>query len=130
MGALLCSLDAVTIPVPDLDAGLGFYRDVLGHDLVWRNQAVGQVGLRTPGSETEIVLSTEQPYEPDWKVESADAAAAVFRSGGGRVVVEPVDIPIGRLAVVEDPFGNRLVLIDATKGRYHTAEGGTVVGAS
>jgi hypothetical protein len=43
---------------------------------------------------------------------------------------KPVDIPIGRLAIVEDPFGNRLVLLDATKGRYHTAEDGTVVGVA
>jgi hypothetical protein len=28
---LLRSVDAVTVPVPDLDAGLSFYRDRLGH---------------------------------------------------------------------------------------------------
>ncbi len=69
MSALLQYVDAVQ--VPDLDAGMAFYRGVLGHDLIWRNEAVGQAGLRTPGSETEIVLSTRQGYEPDWKVASA-----------------------------------------------------------
>ncbi|MHB8448889.1 MAG: VOC family protein [Mycobacteriales bacterium] len=123
-------MDAVTIPVPDLDAGLAFYRDVLGHVLLWRNEAVGQLGLSVPSSEAEIVLSTEQPYEPDWKVESADAAAEIFRSSGGKVVSEPVDIPIGRLTVVEDPFGNRLVLLDATHGSYQTDEQGAVIGLS
>jgi catechol 2,3-dioxygenase-like lactoylglutathione lyase family enzyme len=39
---LLRKIDAVTIPVPDLDAGLGFYRDRLGHELRWRNDAIGQ----------------------------------------------------------------------------------------
>lgn len=128
MGPLLRSVDAVTIPVPELGAGLAFYRDRLGHELLWRDDAVGQLGLRTPCSNTEIVLSTRQRYEPDWTVESADAAAEIFRSGGGTVVAEPVDIPIGRLAVVEDPFGNRLVLLDATKGSYQTDEQGTVTG--
>lgn len=127
---MLRYVDAVTVPVPDLDTGLAFYCGVLGHELIWRNEAVGQVALRTPESETEIVLSTRQGYEPDWKVASADAAAEVFRAHGGRVLVEPMDIPIGRLAVVEDPFGNRLVLLDSTAGTYDTDAAGTVVGVS
>jgi predicted enzyme related to lactoylglutathione lyase len=77
---------------------------------------------------TEIVLTTKQPYEPDWKVASADAAAEVFRANGGKVLIGPIDIPIGRLAVVEDPFGNRLVLLDSTKGTYQTDDSGAVVG--
>ncbi|HLI01838.1 MAG TPA: VOC family protein, partial [Acidimicrobiales bacterium] len=92
-------VDAVTVPVPDLESGMAFYCDVLGHEVLWRNEAAGQVGLATPRSATEIVLTTEQPYEPDWKVASADAAAELFLAGGGRVVAGPRDIPIGRLAV-------------------------------
>lgn len=76
------------------------------------------------------MLSTQQGYEPDWKVASADTATQVFRANGGYVLVEPIDIPIGRLAVVEDPFGNRLVLLDSTKGTYDTDEAGTVIGVS
>jgi catechol 2,3-dioxygenase-like lactoylglutathione lyase family enzyme len=48
--AVLHGVDAVTVPVPDLDQGLEFCRDQLGHELVWRNDAVGQVGLRLPES--------------------------------------------------------------------------------
>jgi predicted enzyme related to lactoylglutathione lyase len=130
MEPLLQYVDAVTVPVPDLDRGMAFYRDVLGHQLIWRSDAAGQAGLRTPGSGTEIVLTTRQGYEPDWKVASADAAAEAFAANGGRVLVEPADIPIGRLAVVEDPFGNRLVLLDSTKGTYDTDESGAVTGVS
>ena len=130
MEPLLQYVDAVTVPVPDLDRGLAFYRDVLGHQLIWRNEATGQAGLGTPESRTEIVLTTRQSYEPDWKVASADAAAEVFGANGGKVLVEPADIPIGRLAVVEDPFGNRLVLLDSTKGTYDTDESGTVTAVS
>ena len=130
MEPVLQYVDAVTVPVPDLDRGMAFYRDALGHQLIWRNDAAGQAGLRTPGSGTEIVLTTRQSYEPDWKVASADAAAEVFGANGGKVLVEPADIPIGRLAVVEDPFGNRLVLLDSTKGTYDTDESGTVTAVS
>jgi predicted enzyme related to lactoylglutathione lyase len=130
MEPLLLYVDAVTVPVPDLDRGLAFYRDVLGHQLIWRNEATGQAGLSTPQSDTEIVLTTQQDYEPDWKVASADAAAEVFAANGGTVLVEPMDIPIGRLTVVEDPFGNRLVLLDSTKGTYDTDESGAVTSVS
>ena len=34
-------VNAVTIPVPDLDAGLCFYRDSLGHQLRWRHDDIG-----------------------------------------------------------------------------------------
>ena len=130
MAPLLLYVDAITIPVPDLDAGLAFYGTCLGHELLWRNEALGQAALGTPQSQTEIVLTTQLGYEPDWKVASADAAAEVFRAHGGEVLVEPMDIPIGRLAVVADPFGNRIVLLDSTKGTYQTDESGAVTGVS
>ena len=72
------------------------------------------------------MLTTRLAYEPDWKVASADAAAEVFRAHGGEVVFGPIDIPIGRLAIVRDPFGNRLVVLDSTKGTYRTDDAGNV----
>jgi predicted enzyme related to lactoylglutathione lyase len=125
---LFQTVDAVTIPVPSLDEGLRFYRDGLGHTLLWRNDVAGQAGLRLPASDTELVLTTEQRYEPDWLVESVDEAVAAVRAAGGRVVAAPVDIPVGRAAVVADPFGNELVLLDLSKGRYVTDDAGNVTG--
>jgi predicted enzyme related to lactoylglutathione lyase len=130
MEPLLRYLDAVTIPVPDLGSGMAFYCGVLGHKLLWRNDADGQAGLGTPESSTEIVLTTRLGYEPDWKVNSADAAAEIFRAHGGEVVLGPMDIAIGRLTVVRDPFGNRLVLLDSTKGTYRTDDAGNVTGVA
>src|ERR1035438_630720 len=68
-----------------------------------------------PGSDTEIVLTTGQKYEPNWLVTSADNAAAAVQAAGGRVVTGPFDIPVGRVAVVADPFGNILVLVDCPR---------------
>jgi predicted enzyme related to lactoylglutathione lyase len=130
MTGLLQYVDAVTLRVPDLDAGLAFYRGRLGHELIWRNDAVGQAGLRTPDSATEVVLTTTLSYEPNWKVRSAEEAAAVFVANGGRIVAGPEDIPIGRLVVVEDPFSNVLVLVDTTKGTYQTDAEGKVTGVA
>ena len=123
---LLRSVDAVTFHVSDLDEGIAFYVEHLGHALLWRNNNIGAAGIALPESSTEIVLTTQQQYEPNWLVHSVDAAAAVFEAAGGRVVAPAVDIPVGRVAVVEDPFGNVLVLIDLSKGRFTTDEHGNV----
>jgi predicted enzyme related to lactoylglutathione lyase len=129
-GPLLRKIDAVTVPVPDLDAGLAFYRDRLGHQLLWRNDAVGQAGLALPDSDSEIVLATGQSCEPNWLVSSAVEAAREIIAAGGRVVAGPEDIPVGKLVVVEDPFGNALVLLDLSKGRYATDGTGQVTGVT
>ncbi len=120
-------IDCIRLYVADLDAGLAFYRDRLGHALIWRTPEA--VGLRLPESDAEIVLFTEHAApEICLKVESADAAARRFEAEGGRVVAPPFDIEIGRAAVVEDPWGNRLVLLDFTKGLLVTDAEGNVVG--
>ena len=125
---LFQKIDAVTIPVPELDAGLRFYRDSLGHELRWRDDDLGQAALAMADSDTEIVLTTQLSYEPDWLVASADDAAAAVRAAGGRVVTEPFDYPVGRIAVVADPFGNTLVLLDLSKGHYVTDGARNVTG--
>ncbi|HSU35907.1 MAG TPA: VOC family protein [Propionibacteriaceae bacterium] len=123
---LLRQLDAVTVPVPDLDQGLAFYRDQLGHQLLWRNDALGQAGLRLPESDTELVLSTALDYAPNWLVSSVDDAVDGLVAAGGRIVSPPAPIPVGRVAVVADPFGNQLVLVDLSSGAYVTDSAGYV----
>jgi hypothetical protein len=97
-------------------------------ELRWRNDGIGQAGLWLPESDTEIILSTNRGYEPNWLVESADAAADRVRAAGGSVLTEPFDIPVGRVAIVANPFDNVLVLLDLPKGRYTTDESGMVTG--
>jgi predicted enzyme related to lactoylglutathione lyase len=126
--AVLRAIDAVTVPVPDLDLGLAFYRDALGLQLLWRNDAIGQAGLAMPDTRTELVLTLREPYAPTWLVESAVDAGSAIEDAGGRVVEGPRTIPVGRLVVAVDPFGNRLVLVDLSTGRYTTDVDGTVTG--
>jgi predicted enzyme related to lactoylglutathione lyase len=125
---LLNKVDAVTVPVPDLDSGIDFYVSRLRHPLLWRNDEIGQAAVAVRDSDTEIVLTTRQRYEPNWLVEDVEAAAAAFDAAGGRVLSPAVDIPVGRVLVVADPFGNALVLVELSKGRYRTADDGTVTG--
>jgi predicted enzyme related to lactoylglutathione lyase len=127
---MLRKIDAVTAHVPSLDDGIAFYNDHLGQVLQWRNDVIGQAGLALPDGDSELVLTTEHGYEPNWLVDSVDLAVDQFVAGGGQVVTAPMDIPVGRLAVVQDPFGNVLVLIDLSKGTYTTDEDGSVTGVA
>jgi len=125
-GPLIRAVDAIQIPVPDLDAGLAFYRDRLGHELIWRD--AHSAGLRMPDSEAELLLVTARPeLEPDLVVESAAQAARRWAQAGGEVVAGPEQIAIGSLIVVRDPWGNRLVLLDRAKGRLLTDDAGNVI---
>jgi catechol 2,3-dioxygenase-like lactoylglutathione lyase family enzyme len=122
---LLRKVDCVQIPVPDLDAGLRFYRDGLGLEQKWRHAT--QAGLRL--GDTELVLQTERPdLETNFLVDSAEEAVRRVEAAGGRVLSWPEDILVGRVAVVADPFGNPLVLLDLSKGTFQTGPDGTVTG--
>jgi lactoylglutathione lyase len=124
---LIQKVDCVRFFVSDLDDGLAFYRDKLGHELIWRTE--DQVGLRIPGSRAEIVLHTEsQPPEIDFSVDATDEAVVRFEKAGGTIIVPPFDIQIGRCAVVQDPWGNQFVFLDSSKGMLVTDEEGNVIG--
>lgn len=124
---LIRKVDCVRLYVPDLEAGLAFYRDKLGHELIWRTATAA--GLRLPATDAELVIQTEeQRQEIDLLVDSADEAAKFIEQAGGTVIVPPFDIQIGRCVVVEDPWGNPLVLLDIRKGLLTTDAEGNVIG--
>lgn len=125
--ALIRKVDCVRLYVADLEAGLSFYCDQLGLELIWRTEKA--IGLKMPNDVTEIVLHTQQKRpEIDLKVESADDAAVRIEGAGGKVVVPPFDIQIGRCLVFHDPWGNELVLMDSSKGLLKTDSKGKVIG--
>jgi predicted enzyme related to lactoylglutathione lyase len=119
MTALFKKVDCHSLRVSDLDAALAFYRDRLGHELIWRDAA--GAGLKLPDCDAELVLHTdERPIETDLLVASVPEAIDRFVGAGGRVVVGPFAIRIGLCAVIEDPWQNRLVILDCSKGKLQT----------
>ena len=127
MKPLIRKVDCLRLYVPDLEAGLTFYRDHLGHELIWRSATAA--GLHMPDTDAELVIQTEeQQQEIDLLVDSADDAAEFIEQSGGKVIVPPFDIQIGRCAVVEDPWGNPLVILDTSKGLLATDSEGNIIG--
>ena len=124
---LIRKVDCAQIQVPNLDVGLAFYRDQLGHQLVWRTERA--VGLGLSDTDAEIVLQIERPgIEINLLVASVDVAVERIVEAGGAVVVPPFEVQIGRCVVVQDPWGTRLILLDASKGLLATDADGNVVG--
>ena len=124
---LVRRVDCIHVEVPDLESGLAFYRDKLGHQLVWRGEAAA--GLKMAEGDTEIVINAEPwKWKTDLLVESVESAARRFEEAGGSVLSGPFDIEIGKAVVVRDPWGNEFVLLDASKGQLATDADKNVVG--
>ena len=120
-------VDCIRLYVPDLDEGLSFYRDKLGHSLIWRSDTAA--GLKIQGQDTEIVLqTTEEGVEIDLAVESVPDAMDRIIEAGGKIVAGPFDIQIGKCAVIEDPWHNQLVILDTSKGLLRTDQEGNIIG--
>ena len=126
MSGLFRKVDCIRIPVPDLELGLLFYRDALGHDLLWRSATAA--GLKMPGSDSELVVHTEGDAGPNLLVDDLWQAVDRVVDAGGRVLEPPRDIQIGRCAVLADPWGNALVLLDMSKGALIIDAAGNVIG--
>lgn len=123
---LFRKIDCLALRVADLDKAVAFYGD-LGHEVIWRTP--NGAAFRLPDSEAELVLQTERPGpETDLTVDAVGPAVERFIAAGGRVIVAPFDIAIGKCAVVADPWGNHLVLLDNSKGRLVTDDAGNVTG--
>lgn len=125
-GPLFRKLDNLLLHVADLDAAVAFYRDRLGHRVLWRSEDA--VGFALPDTDAELVVHLHIGPETDVLVENVNEAFAFFLSAGGEAIKPPFDIAIGRCARVRDPFGNALTLLDQSKGRLATDGEGRVIG--
>jgi uncharacterized protein len=111
----------------DTEAAKNFYGSVFD----WGDQAeeseragtytIWTVGEAMVGGMIDM-NAIEMPAEipPHWlvyfNVDDADAAVERVQAGGGSVMNGPIDIPVGRFAVVADPFGAAFAVIRPTEG--------------
>ena len=107
------------IRVDDVVAGEKFYAEVFGLKPIWRE--AGSVGMKLPETDVEIVLhnSVEIPnkVEVHYLVDDVVVAVKNYAEKGCRVLVPPFEVLMGKCAVIEDPFGTTICLLDQTSGR-------------
>lgn len=116
------------LSVADIDRSLGFYRDVLGGEIVYRFPPEGPPAFLTLSfgtTELGLGLISDAPLhgralrpasghriELCINVADTDAALAALNAAGAPTVVSPTDQPWGeRAAYVEDPDGNLVMLV-------------------
>ena len=106
------------IRVADARAAAEFYTSVFGLRRLWEDDTA--IGLAFPESDAEIVVHIDADIPSDvevhYLVDDVVEAAQAFVAGGCRILVEPFDIVIGKCAVIADPFGTRLCILETTRG--------------
>ena len=95
----------------DLDAAKAFYGDLFGWQAEDLPAAIPRASFTMENLLTGGVHSpTEQEVDAarwtvSFRVADADKSATVAQDLGGRILLPPMDIPIGRFAIVSDPSG-------------------------
>ena len=115
---MLRKIDCVMIRVDDVEAAAAYYTEVFGLRPNWSGD--DSIGLVFPETDAEIVLHRDPDIpsrvEVHYLVDDVVAVVADYVAKGCRLLVEPFDIAIGKCAVIKDPFGTRLCILDMTKG--------------
>ena len=126
------NIDLVTVVVDDYEAGIAFFVDTLGFDLLEDvptttndERSKRWVVVRPPGTQTGLLLARADGDRQAGavgnqtggrvafflRVEKFDLAFEAMRSAGVAFVGQPRREPYGQVAVFLDPWGNRWDLL-------------------
>ena len=117
MNALL-KIDNIMFYVSNLEKAAKFYENVLGLKRVWTDKERGMIGFVFPGSGSEIVIHNDSAIpNPSFSflVKDVQKFCDEYRKKVYTVVREPFDVRCGKFAVLADPDGNDLPIVDLTK---------------
>ncbi|MBU2935386.1 MULTISPECIES: VOC family protein [Pacificibacter] len=127
----LTHLSLLAILVPDYDAGISFFTQKLGFNLLEDTDMGGDkrwVRVAPKGAQTEFLLARAVGDQRDaiglqgggrvWlflRSDDFDADYTKMKANGVHFEEAPRDEPYGMVAVFRDPFGNRWDLLGPTK---------------
>ena len=113
----LRKIDCVMVRADDPERAARFWAEVFGLEPSWSYD--GSFGLRFSESDAEVVLHSDAripPNDPSYLVDDVERAIEEFTAAGCEVLAPVFDIRIGRCAVIRDPFGATLSILDMTRG--------------
>jgi len=115
---MLRKIDCVMLKVPELEKAAAYYETVFGLKRLW--QDAHSVGMGMSETDAEIVLhdndAPPKEISVHYLVDDVVQAVDTFAAQGCLIRTQPFDIVIGKCAVIEDPFGNTLAILDMSKG--------------
>lgn len=104
--------------VDDIYEAAKFYETIMGLKRGWTDDENNMIGLLFPGNDTEIVLHMNK-YLPNpnvsFQVENVMVFVEKYKAKGYKVMEEPFDIRCGKCAILQDPYGNGVEIMDITK---------------
>lgn len=104
--------------VSDLEKSVPFYRDVLGLKQAWRDDDKQMVGFKLGRGSGEIVIQSDKSlpkFDYSFLVDNVEAFCNKVTDSGFKVAVKPFEVRCGKYAVLADPDGNKIPIIDLTK---------------
>jgi lactoylglutathione lyase len=115
----LLKIDNIMYCVSDLKKAEAFYRDALGLKKIWEDQKARMIGFsfaEQRGSELVIHSNPDLPkFDYSYIVQDVVKFCEEFKKLGHKVVREPIDVRPGKYAILSDPDGNEIPIIDLTK---------------
>ncbi|MBA3871881.1 MAG: VOC family protein [Anaerolineae bacterium] len=115
---MLRKIDCVMLKVTEIEKAAAYYETVFGLKRLWQDEH--SVGMGMPETDAEMVLHNHADLPKDlnvhYLVDDVLKAVENLSTQGCVIRAQPFDIAIGKCAVIEDPFGNVLAILDMTKG--------------
>ena len=115
---MLRKIDCVMLKVAELEKAAAYYETVFGLKRLWQDEH--SVGMGMPETDAEIVLHNHTDLPKDlnvhYLVDDVVQAVDTLAAQGCTIRAQPFDVAIGKCAIIEDPFGNILAILDMTKG--------------
>lgn len=112
----LSKIQNVTYRVDDVEKSAKFYTD-LGMSEVFRD-GNNLIGLSFPDNDSQIVVHTDvskPKYDFSFLVDNVEDFCKEYKEKGYTVKLEPVDVRSGKYAILFDPDGNIVPIIDRSK---------------
>ncbi len=104
--------------VSDLKKAENFYTNILGLKKAWEDQNAKMIGFVFEQSDSEIVIHTDPNIpkgEYSYLVEDVAKFCEEVKKQGYRVLLEAIEVRPGKYALISDPDGNEIPIIDLTK---------------
>ena len=114
----LIKIDSILFYVKNLDKSAEFYQNVLGMKKVWMDKKTKMIGFIFPQTDAEIVIHSD-PALPNpsfsFLVENVEEFCKYYHNEGYQILEGPFEVRTGKFAILADPDGNEIPIIDLTK---------------
>ena len=114
----LRKVDSIMYKVKDLAISEAFYTDVMGMTKVCEDTDRGMMGFLLKDSDSEVVIHTSNelpPFSYNFLVDNVRQFCNEHRRRDYKIAFGPIKVRSGHYAVLVDPDGNRIPIIDLTE---------------